>query len=247
MADAELAAAPAQAKKSDLGVRAASAIVMLAVAGAALWLGGWFWVVFVGLIAVAALLEWKNLARKIARSKLSLAVWLLFGLLYIGLGGAVLVYLRGELQGQALVALLAAVIGVDVGAYFLGRLLRGPKIAPSISPSKTWAGLLGGVIGAIALPFVLLHFVFAQSLFSEHLESLARGEGVIVTVIMGAVVAVVAQAGDFFESWMKRRAGVKDSSNLIPGHGGVFDRVDGLLAVSVLVGLLALTGLAEVL
>ena len=227
-------------KNSDLGVRTLSAFVMVAIAGGALWLGGWYWVGFVGLIAVAVLLEWKSLASKIARSRFSLAIWLLAGVLYIGFAGAVLVYLRGEVQGVVLIALLAAVVGVDVGAYFLGRLLGGPKIAPAISPSKTWAGLLGGVIGAIGVPALLLHLVFAPSLFEENLRGLAIGEGLLVTLVLGIGIAVVAQSGDFFESWMKRRAGVKDSSSLIPGHGGVFDRTDGLLAVAFVAGAVGL-------
>ncbi len=121
-------------------------------------------------------------------------------------------------------SLLLAVIATDIGAYFAGRSIGGPKIAPSISPSKTWAGLAGGMAGAA---LVLM---------------LGRGNGMAAEAIGGgAMLAIVAQAGDFFESWMKRRAGVKDSGKLIPGHGGLFDRVDGLLAV-VFVGGVAAVG-----
>jgi len=129
---------------------------------------------------------------------------------------------------SAVLLVVGAVIATDIGAYFAGRMIGGPKIAPSISPSKTWAGLFGGAVGS-GLSLVLL------SSFS--------GNPAAVTILpayllAGAVIAIIAQVGDFFESWMKRRAGVKDSGNLIPGHGGLFDRVDGLLAVCFVLGVL---------
>ena len=121
---------------------------------------------------------------------------------------------------------IAPIIAVDVGAYFAGRTIGGPKIAPSISPSKTWAGLGGGAVAAsiVALAIELTGFGPAAS-------SQFRINGLLLAFAAGTLIAVIAQIGDFFESWMKRRAGVKDSSNLIPGHGGFFDRVDGFLSV----------------
>jgi phosphatidate cytidylyltransferase len=126
----------------------------------------------------------------------------------------------------AVLQIVSAVIATDVGAYFAGRTLGGPKIAPKISPSKTWAGLIGGMIAA-GLVFV----GWAMYVQALHPWTFA---------VNGAVAAIIAQAGDFFESWMKRRAGVKDSGRLIPGHGGLFDRLDGLLAVSFVLGILLL-------
>ncbi len=207
-----------QPKKSDLGVRTASAVVMVAVAGTALWLGGLVWAAFASIIAGGVLYEWSRLVLAFVKTFAARTIWLAGGVTYIGIALAALLILRSEPLGIALVlTLLAVVIAIDVGAYFVGRTLRGPKIAPAISPSKTWSGLVGGMLGAVAVLIIVEGFDVVG--FDERL------------LLAGPLAAVVAQTGDFFESWMKRRAGVKDSGNLIPGHGGLFDRVDGLLAV----------------
>ena len=227
---------PPPAKKSDLGVRTLSAIVMVAIAGTALWLGGWFFGAFAVAIGLGVLWEWRALTRNIAKSAPALAVWMLGGLAYVGIAVAMLIVLRlNNVLAAAMPILL--VIAVDVGAYFAGRTFGGPKIAPSISPSKTWAGLAGGVVGAALVMIGRGYFDMwraQQQLESWQMGALApelpQPEWVLL-IAAGAIVAVIAQAGDFFESWMKRRAGVKDSGTLIPGHGGLFDRVDGLLAV----------------
>ena len=210
-------------RKSDLGVRATSAVVMLAIAGTAFWLGGWGWALFVGLVAAGVLWEWIRLARGIARSPLAFTAWQVAGMIYIGFAAAMLLFLRSDFfEPKVLLLIIGAVVATDVGAYFAGRAIGGPKIAPSISPSKTWAGLAGG---ASAAALVLL---------------LGNSDGLPLENALGGVfIAVTAQAGDFFESWMKRRAGVKDSGTLLPGHGGLFDRVDGLLAVMFAGGVLA--------
>lgn len=220
----------APAIRSDLGVRTLSAIVMVAVAGAALWLGGYLWVVFVALIAALVLFEWRRLVRGFAATWPSRLLWNFAGILYIGFGAATLLVLREVPGGFAVVsAIVIAVIATDVGAYFAGRTIGGPKIAPRISPSKTWAGLGGGIVLSAASLAGLAKLIGDGWVAPGNLAKFA---------VAGAVAAVVAQAGDFFESWMKRTAGVKDSSNLIPGHGGVFDRVDGLLSVSFVAGVL---------
>jgi phosphatidate cytidylyltransferase len=127
------------AKKSDLGVRTLSAIVMVVVAGTALWLGGFWWAALVGLIATGVLWEWTSLVRGFAASSLAKALWSFAGVLYIGIAAAMLLYLRTPLVPiSALVTIIAAVIATDIGAYFAGRTIGGPKIAPAISPSKTW-------------------------------------------------------------------------------------------------------------
>lgn len=212
-------------KKSDLPVRTASAVVMVTVAGLALWLGGWLWAVFVGAIACGVLWEWRGLVRGFAATPMQQTAWNLGGMVYIGFATAMLLFLRSEFFPViAPISVILAVIATDIGAYFAGRSIGGPKIAPSISPSKTWAGLLGGIVGATLAFAGLMAFQFeASGVGSQPAWSEA--------VFFGCFTAVVAQAGDFFESWMKRRAGVKDSGKLIPGHGGLFDRVDGLLAV----------------
>jgi len=227
------------AKKSDLGVRALSAVVMIVVAGTALWLGGRIWQLFVLGIVLICLGEFLRLIWLAAPRWPVRAIGAFLATLYVGFAGWSLADMRyswihdpnGWLGLVSVLTVVGIVIFTDVGAYFSGRAIGGPKIAPSISPSKTWAGLLGGMFAAAVWG------VIALALFLRaHDTGIAR-EGVELAkiwawaAISGAILAVIAQVGDFFESWLKRRAGVKDSSNLIPGHGGVFDRVDGLLPV----------------
>jgi phosphatidate cytidylyltransferase len=210
--------------RSDLGVRTASGIAILALAAGAIWLGGWPFRIFVGLIAIGLLAEWIKLVRAFATTMGSLMVWTFAGLLYVGTATASLLFLRDVGAVPILLAFVGIVVATDTGAYFSGRAIGGPKIAPLISPSKTWAGLGGGMLAAAAF---LAAFGNSTGNFRWWLPA------------AGAALAIVAQSGDFFESWMKRRAGVKDSGTLIPGHGGLLDRLDGLLPV-VIVGTIAL-------
>lgn len=228
-----------KAGTSDLPVRFASAIVMLVVAGGALWLGGWFWTGFVVLLALGVLWEWNKLIGAFRMKGLGETIWFFAGVLYVGGAATAMLAVRNGRQVlpfdplqygygplEVLVVFVLPIVAVDVGAYFAGRTIGGPKIAPRISPAKTWAGLLGGAIGAalVGIAVELLDFGPAAA---PGTSALAIG----MAVAGGLLIAVIAQAGDFFESWMKRRAGVKDSGNLIPGHGGLFDRLDGFIAV----------------
>lgn len=232
MADDNSVEVPVKVKTSDLGVRTASAVVMLAVAGGVLWLGGWPWRIFAALVAAGVLWEWRRLVQAFAAGPAALAAWNIAGILYIGLAAATLMALREGANGFLnVLTVVAMVIATDVGAYFAGRTIGGPKIAPKISPSKTWAGLGGGAL----LSGLTLVGIFLAGLNDRPYEVLA-----LPLFGIGILAAIVAQAGDFFESWMKRKAGVKDSGNLIPGHGGLFDRVDGLLAVAFVIGLVML-------
>ena len=115
----------------------------------------------------------------------------------------------------------------DILAYFAGRSIGGPRLAPRISPNKTWAGLAGGVAGAALLGWLTARSFEMGPMF----------------LWLGAPMGLIAQAGDLYESWVKRRAGVKDSGTLLPGHGGVLDRLDGLLAVALATTLLLMAGL----
>lgn len=148
-------------------------------------------------------------------------IWPVLGVLYIGFAMIGLVTTRGTTTlGLITICYLFLVVwGSDVMAYFTGRAFGGPKLAPKISPGKTWSGAIGGAIsGAILGGFVL---------------SLTDVTGFLPAALGGFVLSIVSQLGDLFESWLKRKSGVKDASNLIPGHGGMFDRVDGLLPVAI--------------
>jgi phosphatidate cytidylyltransferase len=138
------------------------------------------------------------------------------GILYVGAPALAVVWLRSAVPGgmEHLIWLLMVIWATDICAYLVGRSLGGPKLAPTISPGKTWSGLMGGVAGA-----TLMGGVAAQAL----------GAGYAFAAAVGGCLAVVGQVGDLFESALKRRAGVKDSGHLIPGHGGLLDRIDGLV------------------
>jgi phosphatidate cytidylyltransferase len=220
---------------SDLPVRLASAIVMLVLAGGALWLGGWFWLAFVVLIALGLVWEWNKLIERFGMTGMSEALWFFVGVVYIGGAAITMVVVRAGLTefmpnspylgNPPLVVVLRymlPVIAVDVGAYFAGRAFGGPKIAPRISPAKTWSGFFGGALTAALLGIAL-------RLLDYGTANLVIGAA--MALVGGLLIAFIAQAGDFLESWMKRRAGVKDSGSLIPGHGGLFDRLDGFIAV----------------
>lgn len=229
-------------KSSDLRVRVLSAIVMLAIAAGALWLGGIWLDAFIGLVALAVFAEYVQLAGKIAPDPIKLGAASITGAIYVGWAAIALIVM----PVPVLIQVLGLVIATDTGAYFTGRAIGGPKIAPKISPSKTWAGLAGGMAAAgIWAGLAVLLGGYLLSSGSAEGPSLAEALRISnpgLAALAGAGLAVVAQAGDFYESWLKRRAGVKDSSHLIPGHGGVFDRVDGLLPVSIVVGTLSALG-----
>ncbi len=238
MGDAEIASAetPAAKSKSDLGVRVGSAIVMLAVAGTAFYFGGKTLDSFIAIVALAAFVEFVLLVVKATANIPYRLAAILAGASYIFVAAGLL----AQLDSYFLVAALGVVIATDVGAYFTGRAIGGPRIASRISPSKTWAGLFGGMLFAalwLAAWAGTFHYIGGNYTVSDLID--AMWEDAIGAAIVGAGLAVVAQMGDFFESWLKRKAGVKDSSRLIPGHGGVLDRVDGLLPVALVVGLLS--------
>lgn len=227
--------AAAPAKQSDLRVRAISAVAMLAVAAGALALGGMWLQGFVALVALAGFGEAVGLILKATSSQAARIAWILTALVYIAAAGVALV----TMPPAVLVVTVVTVIVVDTSAYFTGRTFGGPKIAPRISPSKTWAGLLGGMAGA-AIWLALSSFVvgYAVAQLSGSTPEPVDARIPLYGAFAGALLAIAAQAGDFLESWLKRRAGVKDSSHLIPGHGGVLDRVDGLLPVAIIFGLM---------
>ena len=228
---------PLSVRTSDLPKRLASALVLLAIAGVALTVGGTVLSLFLALVALLAFGEAARLVLRATGNPAFRAAGLLVALVYIGVAAAFLT----QMPRVLLVVAVVTVIATDTGAYFTGRAIGGPRIGPRISPSKTWAGLFGGMVAA-ALWLVAVTLVIGSAI-----ASLDTGEGaqvrpaaIAVAAAIGAALAVAAQAGDFLESWLKRKAGVKDSSRLIPGHGGVLDRVDGIIPVALIVGLLSM-------
>jgi phosphatidate cytidylyltransferase len=147
------------------------------------------------------------------------------GTLYVGIPAFAMISL-GWASGALVLWVLIVTWATDILAYFAGRAIGGPKLAPRISPNKTWAGLGGGVVGAVLFGWLTASVLAMWPLF----------------LWIGGPMALIAQAGDLFESWLKRRAGVKDSGTILPGHGGVLDRLDGLLAVALATALLLMTG-----
>jgi phosphatidate cytidylyltransferase len=251
----------------NLVLRIAAAVVLAPGAIAVAYLGGWPWAVLATAVAIGLFIEWLAIVgaardfRVLVIGCLTLLVcgialafakpapalvaallgigglavlgdqprrWTATGLGYAAaaLIASILVRLDPEHGFSALVLILMVVWGADIGGYFAGRSLGGPKLWPRVSPKKTWAGAIGGLVLSLV---VGLGF------------GLAGFGKVVPLVVLAAVLSCVSQLGDLFESAVKRRFGVKDSSHLIPGHGGLMDRLDGYVAAVVAAALIGLT------
>src|SRR5579871_1914431 len=252
------AATPGQ--DSNLLMRVAAALVLAPVTIVCAYVGGWLWISLVTLATIGLFVEWLMVVGAAREMRLmasgtaalifagiSLAIgWIETAALLLGLGLVVVVLLASQRRAWsgagflyagaaqmssvlvrldqvegflALILILLVVWVTDIGGYFAGRGIGGPKLWPRVSPNKTWAGAIGGFVGSLA---VAAGFA-------------ASGIGRLVPLlILGGVLSVAGQLGDLFESAVKRRFGVKDSSHIIPGHGGLMDRLDSLVAVLVL-------------
>jgi phosphatidate cytidylyltransferase len=207
---------PRGGRFAGLLVRALSALVLGPLLLAAVWYG-FPWIDLIAALAAPVMIfEWTRLTR--GAPVLRLLAWT-YGLAAL----VALLWLRHQpsFGRETILWVLVCIWATDIGAYFVGRTAGGAKLAPRISPGKTWSGLIGGMAwAAVASAATGYAFGLGETL---HLA------------IAGAALAVIGQAGDLLESAAKRRAGVKDSGRLIPGHGGLLDRIDGLMAVLVAV------------
>ena len=250
-----MTAAQPNGRRQELATRTVVGLALVGFALAILWSGGFaFWLITT-IIGIVMLGEWSNLAgadaATVRRMQFTLSVplaimcplaagpqffalglivaaavftlvstkrrVLALGIIYTGLPVLALLLIRKQPDGLLFAIWAMALVWMcDIGAFFVGRAFGGPRLAPMISPNKTWAGFVGGIIAAGAFGAVL-HF----------------GWGLPLRLTLATpLLAVVAQAGDLYESWLKRQAGVKDSGSILPGHGGLMDRLDGLMPVA---------------
>ena len=220
-ASAARAPGASPARFRGLLLRVVSAVILGPLLLAAVWYG-FPWIDLVAALCAPIMIgEWFRLTRG---RPVALALAVVYSIAAL----LALLWLRHQpaYGRETIVWILACVWATDVGAYFIGSFAGGAKLAPSISPSKTWSGLVGGMcFSAVVSAACGLMF--------------DAGETLMLAAI-GLTIAVVAQGGDLLESAAKRRAGVKDSGGLIPGHGGVLDRIDGLIAVLVFVAAIRL-------
>ena len=258
MTEGEAAPAADQGSR-NLILRVIAALVLAPVAIAIAWLGGWLWTTLTTLAAIGLYVEWLTIvgmAREtrvvtsgavalgisglclaagwIDASVLALALglaavallspqrrsWIATGFCYAAAAQIASVLLRLD-QTSGFVALILVLLVVwvtDIGGYFAGRGIGGPKLWPRVSPKKTWAGAFGGFVASLVVPAGFAAFGLGKT-------------GPLL--LLGAVLSIASQLGDLFESAVKRRFGVKDSSHIIPGHGGLMDRLDGFVAAVV--------------
>ncbi len=257
------------ARWSDLGKRVGSAIILAPLALACLWLGKGPWAVLIAVGAAGCAAEWAGMCRGRPRewpvillpigmaivplaalglgggwalalaAALTVAGWALFGrdgralwlaagFVYLAPAAVALVRLRHvHLVGRWDMLFLVLVIWAsDIGAYLVGRLVGGPKLAPAISPGKTWSGAVGGLVAAGAVGIAVAVWAGGR---------LPAPHCIAIAMILG----VASQIGDLLESWFKRHFGVKDSGRSIPGHGGLLDRLDGMLTAAPTAALMA--------
>jgi len=247
--------ASAKQDSRNLLLRVLTAAVMAPLAVAIVWAGGWLWAVLVVAAAIAMYVEWLLIVGDTPRfvavfgvgvllavgiclalgqhaAGLALVIvgllgvawfsrqlwrWIAGGLLYAAVALIASILLRHDAAWgfTALMFVLLVVWATDIGGYFAGRGIGGPKLWVRVSPKKTWAGAVGGLLGSL-----IVAAGFAMSGLGK----------TIALLLLGVALSVVSQFGDLFESAVKRRFGVKDSSNIIPGHGGVLDRLDGFVA-----------------
>ena len=207
---------------SELARRSMVGALLILVALAAAALGGYAFVTLVALASCVMFYEWRRIVQGWGFG------WQLAGFVYALVPALALLWIRerSPVGVELLLWVFITTWSVDIGAYFAGRTIGGPKLAPAISPNKTWAGLIGGMAAA--------------ALFGGLWAWLLQLPAILL--LLAAPFAFAAQMGDLFESWLKRRAGVKDSGDWLPGHGGALDRLDGLVVVATLTAAAMIAG-----
>ncbi len=256
-------------RRTELALRIGSSLVLAPLAIGTAYFGGWPFALFWGFAALGVFWEWSALVGgeerravlMVGGGALAAALilasvgrlmgafviivlglmaivpigplrqrgWVAAGMPYAGAIGLAPIMLRSDSEAGflAIVFLFAIVWSTDIVAYFVGRLVGGPRLLPRVSPKKTWSGALGGLAAAVTAAIIL--------------AGLAHLPGTLALGLVAAVLSCLAQAGDLFESLLKRRFGAKDSSHLIPGHGGLMDRLDGFVfaaAAAAIIGIL---------
>lgn len=207
---------------NELLVRTLTGALLIAAALVAAAVGGYMFALLAAAVATLMFYEWTRLARDWGLA------WYLAGFVYAALPALALLWIRERAGLNLLIWTFIVTWSTDIGAYFAGRSFGKHKLAPTISPNKTVEGLIGGIAAATVCGGA---WVLANHLAKPLLA-------------FAPLFAIAAQGGDLFESGMKRRAGVKDSGNWLPGHGGALDRLDGLVPVAVLTAGVQLMGLA---
>ncbi|MDE2331521.1 MAG: phosphatidate cytidylyltransferase [Bradyrhizobium sp.] len=245
----------------NLTARIAAALVLAPSAIAIAYIGGWLWAALVTLAAIGLYVEWLAIVGETRRisvvasgvAALALAgivlpfkfslvalplgllavaaltperrIWTTSGFIYAAAAEQASIMLRSDpaMGWTALMLVFLVVWVTDIGGYFAGRGFGGPKLWPRISPNKTWAGAVGGFAASIAVAAGFAAFGLGKT---------------VPMLLLGSILSIVSQLGDLFESAVKRRFGVKDSSHIIPGHGGLLDRLDGFVAAVVLAAIL---------
>ena len=214
---------------SNLKLRICSSIILIPILLAIIWLGDVYFSTLMIITAIIMSFEWNNIVthKKALLTTKTLRNWLVAGIIYITIFCLSTLYLRNLDNGLTILCYLLVVIWVtDIAAYGCGKTFRGPKILPIISPNKTWAGLIGALLFVLLFCTILAFYLFHAPLLK--------------IILIECLLVLLAQAGDFFESWIKRTFGVKDSSNIIPGHGGLLDRIDSLTFTAPALAILAL-------
>jgi len=217
-------------ENTALTSRLISGFILAPLAVAFILLGGVYFTGWVGIASVIALYEWMGMVKNSQHQYHDMVT----GGLYLMVCFGSYVFLRFGFEQGAWLALgvLLAVAASDTGAFFVGKMVGGAKLAPKISPKKTWAGFFGAMFfcGLLLMVLVGLGHAIPPDLLKTDIG--LKPKHVWIVFFIGGILGAVGQAGDLLISWFKRRAGLKDTGHLIPGHGGLLDRIDSLLLVS---------------